>query len=214
MAYVSAAALLATLGVTSPSSQQTNDATTAVNAASSAIDNICSRPGTTSRDGFGLDANASQVRYFSPTNTGELEITDLVTLTSLVSRDDGGNVDTSDSGLQTWTVNTDFTLGPLNAAAEGVPYTVVTVNANGSYRFNTLYPRSVKLTGKFGWPVTPAPILDACTMLAERFYKMKREAPMGAYMFADMGTAVRVAAADRNVMILLADYILHRAAVA
>lgn len=210
MSYVTASGLLATIGVTSPSAQQTADATAAVNAATTAIDNLCQRRGTTTRDGFAADADANQVRYYSPARWDRLDIDDLVTLTSLQTRDDGVDIDTSDGGANTWTQNKDFTLEDLNAAAEGWPFTIIRVNPAGSFTFNVVYPRSVKVTGKFGWPSSPTPIVDACTLLAERVYKMKREAPLGVIALAD--AAIRIARADNNLMVLLGPYMRHRGA--
>ena len=155
------------------------------------------------------------MRYYSPVNSLRLDIEDLITLTSLKARDDGGNVDTADSGLITWTVNTDFWLAPLNAAQDSAnvwPYTRIEVNPTGNYVLNTLYPRSVKVTGKFGWASTPGPVTDATTLLAERIYKMKREAPLGSIVLADV--AVRLARADSNLMILIGPYMKHRVAIA
>lgn len=207
MSYITAAQLLATLGQTSASSQQTSDATAAVSAATSAIDNLCQRPGTSTRDGFGVDADAAQIRYYSPAVWDRLPIDDLVTLTSLQTRDDGVDIDTA-TGANTWTLNTDFSLEPLNAASEGWPFTHFRVNPAGSFTFNVVYPRSVKVTGKFGWPATPQPIIDACTLISERVYKMKREGPLGVVAFQQ--EVVRVASADRNVMLLLAPYMRMR----
>lgn len=206
--YLTSSALLNTLGVTSPSGQQTSDAAAACTAASRALDNLCSRR-------FYADADANQTRYYSPANVAGLDIEDLVTLTSLVSRNDGGNVDTADSGLNTWTLNTDFVLAPLNAqqnSADVKPWTRLEVIPTGSFSFNILYPRSVKVTGKFGWASTPAPITDATTLLAERVYKMKREAPLGVIALADV--AIRIARADSNIMLLIGSYMKHRIAVA
>jgi hypothetical protein len=201
--------LLATLGVTNPDSQRSLDASAACTAASRAIDNLCQRR-------FYADSDTAQVRYYGPADTPvRLQIDDLITLTSLKTRDDGGNVDTADSGLQTWTVNTDFVTGPLNAAqnsADVWPWTRLEVIPTGSYTFNRLYPRSVKVTGKFGWPSVPGPIADATTLLAERIYKMKREAPLGTIAIADM--AVHIARADSNIMILVAPYMRYPSVVA
>ncbi|HZU80064.1 MAG TPA: hypothetical protein VE991_09125 [Acidimicrobiales bacterium] len=208
MSYVTAAQLLDTLGVTSPSAQQTADASAAVAAATMAIDNLCQRPGTPTRDGFGVDADALQVRYYSPARWDRLPIDDLVQLTSLQTRDDGVDIDTQDGGATTWTLNTDFVLQPENAAAAGWPYTHVQVVPAGAYTLNVVYPRSVKITGKWGWPATPQAVVDACTLIAERLYKMKREGPLGVVAFQQ--EVVRVASADRNVMLLLAPYMRMR----
>lgn len=170
---------------------------------------------------FYADADTAQVRYYGPPDLKRLpfgqaglEIEDLITLTSLKTRDDGGNVDTADAGLSTWTVNTDFWLAPLNAATNSVdvwPYTRIEANPAGNYMWPVTYPRSIKVTGKFGWSSTPSPITDATTLLAERIYKMKREAPLGVIALAD--TAIRLARSDSNLMLMVGPYMRHRASI-
>lgn len=179
------------------------DAQVAVGAASRAIDALCGRR-------FYCDADAAQVRYYSPSDVHVLEIDDLVTLTTLKSTDDG----TTTFG-NTWTQNTDFFLKPLNAAtdqAEVWPYTHIRTHPSGSYLFNTYFPRSVQVTGKFGWAAVPANVSQAATVLATRLLKVSREAPMG--VLAYEGVAVRVARNDATVMMLLSSFIRHRIAVA
>jgi len=198
--YITSAALKATLGI----SVTTWDADVAasITAASRAIDKLCNRR-------FWQDADALQVRYFSPIRWDWLEIHDLVTLTTLASADDG-----TTTYANVWTLNSDFFLEPLNAQADADawPYTSLRVHPSGAYTFNTFYPRSVQVTGMFGWPAVPGPIVDGTTLLAERLFKMKREAPLGVLAFQDV--AVRVARADSNLMILVGPYVKHRAAVA
>lgn len=206
--YITGAQLLATLGVTAPNTQQTADANSAVSAASRAIDNLCDRS-------FTASGTVAASRYYSPRATDNLEIHDCSSVTILVSRDDGGNVDTADSGLNTWTANTDFFVEPLNPSSnpsETLPYTRLRVNPAGSFVFNTRYPRSVKVTGLWGWSSTPAAVTDASYLLAERLYKMKREAPLGLLAFQD--AAVRIARADSNLMVLLGAYVKHPGAIA
>ena len=197
--YVTSAQLKATLGITGTGFDA--DLQASATGASRAIDKLCNRR-------FYADADANQVRYYSPVEPGLLQIDDLVTLTSLLTSDDGttfGN---------TWTLNTDFVLQPLNAAADAEvwPYTSIKTHPNGSFLFNTFYPRSVQLTGKFGWAAVPAPVFDATTLLAERLYKMKREAPLGVQVFADV--AMRIARADSNLMMSIGPYRKVAAAVA
>ena len=205
--YITGSQLLATLGITNPSSQQTSDANAAVDAASRAIDNMCNRS-------FAAAGTAVSTYYYSPVDWQTLDIHDCTSVTTLFTRDDGIDIDTSDGGGQTWTLNTDFFLLPLNAdgpaQVETKPYTSLQVNPIGSYTFNIYYPRSVKLTGVFGWPATPPAIIDATTLLAERLFKMKREAPLGVLAFSDV--AIRIARADSNLMILVGPYVKHRAA--
>ena len=142
---------------------------------------------------FYPDADAAQVRYYSPHSVRWLAIDDLITLTSLAT-DQGGNGNFSD----TWTVNTDFVLEPLNAAADGIPFQSVKANPRSSLYFPTAYPRSVKVTGKFGWAAVPAGVKEATTLVAARLIKRTREAPFGIVSFGLEGAAVRAAAMMRD----------------
>lgn len=197
--YTTSAALKATMGVTVATWDA--DIAAAITAASRAIDRVCNRR-------FWLDADASQVRYYTPDRVDVLEIDDLVTLTSLKSAPDGATFD------DTWVANTDFVLEPLNAAAEQEPqpYTRARAHPNGSYLFPTYYPRSVQVTGRFGWSSVPQPIVQATTIMAERLVKMAREAPMGVLAFDT--EAVRITEADGGLRLLLGPYKRHRKAVA
>ena len=198
--YITSAALKATLNISVTTSDA--DIAASITAASRALDRICQRR-------FYADADANQVRYYTPIRWDWLEVDDLVTLTTLKSADDG-----TGTFANAWTLNSDFFLEPLNAQADADswPYTSLRVHPSGAFTFNTFYPRSVQVTGMFGWPAVPGPIVDGTTLLAERLFKMKREAPLGVLAFQDV--AVRVARADSNLMILIGAYIKHRAAVA
>lgn len=200
-AYITSAQLKATLTLTGGTFADA-DIAAAINAASRAIDNICHRR-------FYADADAAQIRYYSPDRPDVLEIDDLVALTSLQSADDG-----TTTFANTWTLYTDFVLEPLDAQQDTQnlqPFTRARIHPTGSYTFNTYFPRSVKLTGKFGWAACPDPIVDATTLLAGRLVKMKREAPLG--IIAYDGVAVRVARQDSQVMSLVGPYVRHRSAV-
>lgn len=174
-----------------------------IGSASRTVERLCNRR-------FYADADAQQARYYSPEGRGWLEIADLAEFTSLQTDADGDGV-----FEQTWTENIDFVLEPLDArddANELGPYTSILVHPAGSYLFPTAYPRSVKLTGKFGWPAVPANVVQATTLLANRLLTVTRSAPLGIVAFD--GGAIRVARADSQVMMLIGDYIRHRVAVA
>lgn len=200
--YITVPALKATLGITSASFDA--DVQTSVTGASRALDMLCDRR-------FDKDSS-DQVRYYSPVRWGRLEIDDLsVAPTSVLSADDG-----TTTFANAWVLNTDYFLEPLNAQVAGPsevwPFTRLRAAPLGSFTFNTYFPRSVQITGKFGWPQVPAAIVTATTLLAERLYKMQREAPLGVLSFADV--AMRIARADANLMILVGPYMRHRAAIA
>jgi hypothetical protein len=169
----------------------------ALNAASRAVDEICSRR-------FYADADATQVRYYTPHRTDQLYIDDLITLTTL--KTDEGRDGTYEN---TW-ATTDYWLGPLNAAADGKPYTNVTVNPDGDFLLWPGYTKSVQVTGKFGWASVPAAVSDATSILAGRFLKRTREAPFGAAeTIALGGAAIRLTGKDPDVAALLGPYMRH-----
>lgn len=170
----------------------------AIDASSRGIDWECGRR-------FYADTDATSVRYYTPDNDACVHIDDLITLTSVLVDDDGdGTFDV------TWTNNTDFTLEPLNAAAEGWPYTRITRHPRSNLWLPN-FPRSVKVTGKFGWTEVPDQISQACSLMAAKLLKRSREDPGGsAEALALGGAAVRLAGADPLIRGLMAPYIRYR----
>jgi hypothetical protein len=207
MSYITSAQLKATLTINDTYADA--DIATAVVAASNALDLLCKRKGTATRGGFEQDADANQVRYYTPEDGYKLNIDDLVTFTSLQTDPGGDN-----TWPDTWVQNTDFDLEPLNAAADGWPYTRLHVRSSGSFVFPVGYSRSVKVTGKFGWPAVPEAVTQATTILASRLLKRAREVPFGVVAVNLDGAAVRIAKADPDVMLLLGPFIKHRISVA
>lgn len=199
--YASSAELKAALSMTGETFADA-DITLALAAASRGIDNVTNRR-------FWKDTDAAQVRYYSPEDCDFLRIDDLETFTSLVA-DPGGD----GTFEETWTLNTDFVLEPLNAAADVEPFTVIRVHPNGSYRFAAAIPRSVKLTGKFGWPAVPDAIKEATMVLASKLLRRAREAPFGVVQIGLEGAALRIARHDPDVNFLIASYMRSRIAVA
>lgn len=134
-----------------------------------------------------------QTRYYSPNSVRWLAIDDLNTLTSLAT-DQSGN----GSFSNTWTVNSDFVLEPLNAPADGFPYRSVKAISRSSLYFPTVYPRSVKVVGKFGWTAAPPGVKTATILVAARLIKRTREAPFGIIGLGLEGAAVRASALARD----------------
>lgn len=166
------------------------DAQVAILAASRAIDEHCDRR-------FWLDPDATSVRFYTPRSRRLVEIDDLVTLTSL-------QVDQGGDGVfeETWTVNTEVVPHPLNAASKARPWTYLETHPAGSRTF-PLYPRSVRLTGRFGWPAIPEQIKNATLIQARRLLLRMREASFGVAALGPDGTAVRITQLDPDVKALL-----------
>lgn len=166
------------------------DLTLALAAASRGIDKATSRR-------FFADVDANQVRHYTPRSAGALAIDDLIVLTSLVV--DG----------ETWVENTDFVLQPLNAPADGTPWTRICATGK---RF-LIEPRSVELTGQFGWAEVPDAIKQATVIVASKLLQRAREAPFGVLVNTDQ-VAVYIARQDPEVALLIDRFDRHPVAIA
>lgn len=162
------------------------DLQVAILAASRGIDDALGRR-------FWQDTDANQVRYYTPKVTDTLWVDDLVTLTEVATDATGGT-----TFADVWTVNADFVLEPLNAAAEGKPYTHLTIHPTSSLYLPCGYPRSVRVTGKFGWPAVPSEVKTLTRLVAMRLLKRTREAPLGFVELGVDGAAVRASGYARD----------------
>ena len=198
--YITSADLKTTLGITV--STYDTDIATAVSAASRGIDGACHRR-------FWVDT-IDKTRYYAGSRTHggtyvatpTLPIDDLVSLTSVATDTAGDGTFTT-----TLTVNTDFVLEPFNAAVESParPYTLISLHP-GSSAYWPVWPRSVKVVGKFGWPAVPAEIVRATTILATKLFK-RQESPFGIVTAGvDETTAMRIAVSDPDVKFLIGPY--------
>lgn len=181
------------------------DAQRALRAASRGIDRTCNRR-------FWQDADALQVRYFEPVSARLVRIDDLVTLTSVAT--DSNSEGTYDTA---WTLGSDFELAPFNAPADRRPYETLRRLGGSRYWFTSggwagERARSVKVTGRFGWPAVPDEIEQATQLLAHRLLVRSRQAPLGILGFEE--TAMRLARTDPDVAPLIAPYMRGTMAVA
>lgn len=166
------------------------DASRAITAASAAIDEYCGRR-------FWADTDTTSVRYYSPLENWELPIDDLVSLGTVQIDTSGGT-----AFATTLTANTDFLLEPYNATADGKPYEELRLHPLSSYRW-PCYPRSVKITGQFGWPAVPEQVKSATTMVALKLFMRMRQAPFGVVGIGIDNTAVRISRSDPDLALLL-----------
>jgi len=193
-AYITVAELAESLSLTETFAD--DDMAQAIDAASAEVDRRCDRT-------FGIDASPT-TRYYTPNASLVVFIDDLTnTTTPVVSVDLG----LDGTFAQSLTLNTQFMLEPLNAVADGVPFTTIRVDAQRSSAYFPLAPRTVRVTGTFGWPAVPAGVKEATAILAARFMKRVREAPFGVAGFGIDGSAVRVSAYDPDVDALLAKFV-------
>lgn len=141
----------------------------------------------------------SETRTYSTRFGWQVDIDDLVTLTSL-------KTDPSGDGTfpYTWAA-ADYRLCPANAPADGEPYRWIETRPGGAYSFppsvnaygvviNTNYRNPIQLqplvqvTGAFGYATTaPAAIKEACLLIAMRLWRRK-DLTFGIAGSAEMGT--------------------------
>ncbi len=165
------------------------DARKALGAASRGIDEYCGRR-------FWSDTGTTNVRYFTPLDSGCVSIDDAITVgTVQVDYDGDGTCET------TWAA-TDFSLYPLNAAADAKPYEEIRARPWTPRGF-PCWNGSVKVTGQFGWTAVPDQVVEATTIIATKLLKRAREAPFGVVGLGIDNVAVRIARTDPDICFLL-----------
>jgi len=106
--------------------------------------------------------SVDKTRYYTPTDSYELDIDPLSASPTSVSIDS--------SGVRSYTAlteDTDFELMPYNAALEGQPYTQLAIITALSGNTWPLFTKSVKVVGKFGYPSVPHDVREATLALAQ-----------------------------------------------
>lgn len=167
----------------------------AINAASRAIDQHCQRH----------FYQVAAPRVFDTCDQNLLDLGvfgDLVTVNTLA-------VDTDADGVhETVWAAADYQLLPLrpSAAPEQEPYRQIA--AVGGQAFPVHVPPArrglIQVTGVWGWPTVPEPVVQACLLLAARVFNRK-ESPQGVAGWGEFG-AFRVRNSDPDVIELLAPY--------
>lgn len=194
MAYATLAEFKGFVGIAPADTLDDATLQMALDAATGQVDNYCGRS-------FAI---AATTRYYYPENGGYVVVDPIANSTGLTV-----TVDQNNDGVyeQTWTVGTDYRLDPVNAVAEGDPWTRLT--AVGSKRFPVIASRpSVAVAGNFGWPggAAPAGVKHATLLQASRLWKRK-DAPFGVAGSVEFGSEVRLLAKlDPDVESLLRPY--------
>lgn len=158
-------------------------------AASRAVDRACNRQ-------FGQVTTSTTRRYtaFYSNTRGKyvVEIDDLYSTSGLAVTNDGTAL----------TITTDYYLLPLNAAADGKPYTKIVFEGSVSTGEGDISIASAK----WGWETIPLNIVEATGLQAARFVK-RRDAPFGIAGSPEMGNELRLLAKlDPDVEVLVAPY--------
>lgn len=113
------------------------------------------------------------IRYYAPSDSLNVDIDDLISLTALATMSDDEQVyDT------TWTA-TDYQLEPLNGIVDGIAQPYNHIRAVGDYTFLTLDGEAtIKVTGVWGWATTPIQVTQATVIQSSRIYK-RLDSPLG-----------------------------------
>jgi hypothetical protein len=182
MGYCTTTEVLARMGrpdTTTADARQ--NATDAIEAATAAIDVDCDRVFTTGA----ADVERSLVVVC---NRPRLDIPDLISITTLKVDDTGDGtfsttIDAADYELANWTP-TEYV--DASGDRQSWPYEMVTL-------LNRLWPTGrrryqVQIDGTWGWPAVPAPINQACSILATRLMQRMSAAPFGIQNFGELGS--------------------------
>jgi len=162
-----------------------------IESASRAID------GFTGRRFYQITATA---RVFTAEDPQWLYVPDLVSVSALVTDDDGNRV------YETTWASTDYDLEPFNASDTNHPYTSVEITPDGDYSFPVGIRKGVKITGTWGWPAVPDAINEATLIQAARYAK-RMAAPFGLDQNSgDAGQALSIPPVDPDVKMLIAPY--------
>ena len=169
---------------------------TAIAAASTLIDEKTGRQ-------FTADTNLSD-RKFWPQNTGYCIIDDVWDFETLTVQSD------------TWNLDTDYLLEPLNADAQNRPWTAIRTIAR-PFLFTkaelppggwTIFDGRVTVTGKWGWPSVPDAITEAAILLSSRLVTRARSAPLAVYGGGVDQPATRLGGVDPDIEDLLNPYVI------
>lgn len=153
-----------------------------ITAASRAIDKACNRQ-------FGSAAQTRVYQWGGEYANGRpaVAIDDLMTTTSLVVK-----LEQQDDGTytNTLTYQTDFDLWPLNAAADGEPWTHILFRSAASVFPIGAYAE-LQVAGTFGWTAVPTIVKEACLLQAARFF-VRRDSQYGIAGSPEVGTELRL----------------------
>lgn len=183
MPYATLSELKAFVGIPDADDADDDVLQDALDSASAQVDAFCDRT-------FEADAMVTTRDYMIRT-TGQLDVDPISTTTGLIVQADQDNDGTFET---TWTIGTDFRLEPINAAANGEPWTrLVALGTRWFPRLN--YRPGVRVTAKFGWPggTAPAPVKHAVLIQASRLFKRK-DAPFGVAGSVEFGSEIRLLA--------------------
>jgi len=176
--YVSLAEFKPYAGVPVLSTEHDDSLTQALTSTSRGIEDVCHRQ-------FNDAGAPATARVYYPERSGRLVVDDFHTTTGLIIK----SATDPDSGVfdDTWDA-ADYELRPLNGVIggrSGWPYNRIHPTAT------RLFPQSARrapaqVTARWGWAAVPAPVKQACIIVALEAWKLK-DAPLGVAGVGEMG---------------------------
>jgi hypothetical protein len=110
----------------------------------------------------------------------------------------------------------DFTLLPINAAADSRPWTTLWLRPTASgwyFPVTYLNPAPIRVTATWGWASVPTAIKQATLLQANRFYN-RRHSPYGIAGSPETGSELRLLARlDVDVALIVQPYVKRWGAV-
>jgi len=137
---------------------------------------------------------APVTRYYTPQDAYDLNIDDIVSVTSVATDNDLEFLYTT-----VWATS-DFVVEPINNPRKGWPFTRMI--AVGAYVWPFNIPQSVKIVGVWGWSSVPQEIQLAAKIQASRLF-IRRQSPFGIAGTPELGTVRLSSRLDPDVETLL-----------
>lgn len=176
--------------------------TLAVSAASRQIDGHCGRRFYQDDAVVIRTFYAESARFVDLLEQPDGPSTEISTTTGLIVKTDE---DGDGTFATTLTASTDFLLLPLNAAADGRPFSQIYLADNYSFPLLSNGRPGVQVTAKFGWPAIPDDVEKACLIQAAQLYASKN-AVFGAVAIGDTNSMVLRSSLNNVAKALLAPY--------
>jgi hypothetical protein len=139
----------------------------AIEAASRAIDAMCERR-------FYKDTSAT-ARVYRLDSMAQVSVDDFWTTTSLAVATDTGD----DGTFETTWASSDYELWPRNGIVSGIegwPYRTIRAVEGRTFPYGAR--TTVQVTAQWGWAAVPTAVVQACSLVANDYWKAK-DAPFG-----------------------------------
>lgn len=175
-----------------------NELSLAITTASRSIDKACGRQ-------FGK-VDSAVARYYSfdryyPVALDTIQIMSIDDVYAVTGF--GVATDTQNNLTYSTTVDTDdYALWPLNALANGKPYTHLKLRSNSSF---PRYPDAIRVTALWGWTAVPAAVKEATLLQASRI-NVRRQSPYGISPAVEAGEQRLLSVLDPTVNEILRPY--------